>query len=338
MHNNLKIYYNNKYIMDKYLEKFITKLYELLHNLHRYVPTENLKKILAVYKKLDMGLVSMRYYSIMSEYGDAIKNNDENIFTHPITILPGIDISALWPKLKRGQKNKVWIHLNMLYVLSNMIIGEKEKQNLKGELLRIQGIDLGSNFLEVLKEQTRIGENEANLLVTYDRAERFAVQYEVKQVLREVGEGNPRFLPSRVRGIFRIHIQMDPKHATKNLGTLCRRDPSKFWYTYHWIPVEKWCPSTIKEMSVIVKQFAERIMLEERWRIRVNKRFYNEYHTQELIELLAEHVDRPNVDLENPDKTIRIEIMGDEAALSLLGPREHFSVNDVKNEVLTAKK
>jgi tRNA acetyltransferase TAN1 len=217
-------------------------------------------------------------------------------------------------------------------------IAEKEKQNLKGELLRVQIIDLVSNFLDVLREQTRKEENEANLLVTYDRVNRSPAQYEVKQALKEVGEENPRFLHSRVRGLFRIRIQMDPKEATKKLDVLCREVPSNFWYTYHWIPVENWCSSTIEEKSEFVKQFAERILPEEGWRISVNKRFYDKYHTQELIERLAENVDRPNVDLENPDKTIRIEIMGDEAALSLLGPREHFSVNAVKNAVLTAKK
>ena len=72
--------------------------------------------------------------------------------------------------------------------------------------------------------------------------------------------------------------------------------------------------------------------------MRVNKRFYEKFHTQELIEVLTKHVDRPKVDLENPDKTIRIEIIGEEAALSLLKPREHFSVNEVKNEILTTKK
>ena len=216
-------------------------------------------------------------------------------------------------------------------------IAENEKQNLKGELLRVQVIDLVLNFLEVLREQTRKEENKANLLVTHDRVNRSPAQYEVKQALKDVGDENPRFLHSRVRGLFKILTQINPKEATKKLDTLCRKDPSKFWYTYHWIPVEIWCPSTIKEMSVIVKQFAERILPEERWKISVNKRFYKKYHTQELIERLAEHVDRPKVDLENPDKTIQIEIMGDEAALSLLGPREHFSVNVVKNEVLTAK-
>ena len=54
-----------------------------------------------------------------------------------------------------------------------------------------------------------------------------------------------------------------------------------------------------------------------------------------MIERLAEHVDRHRVDLENPDKTIRIEIIGEEAALSLLRPQEHFSVNAMKSEKWT---
>lgn len=180
-------------------------------------------------------------------------------------------------------------------------------------------------------------EEEANLLVTFDPENLPAAKYELKEMLEEVGEENPEFLHSKVHGLFKLRISLNPKEATKKLDTLCRKDPSKFWYTYHWIPVEKWCPSTIEEMSKIVKEFAKRIAQEERWRMRINKRFYERHHTPELIEQLTRHVDRPNVDLEKPDKTIRVEIIGGEAALSLLKPQEHFSVNDVKDEVLTTK-
>ncbi|NIP66631.1 hypothetical protein GWN63_00825 [Candidatus Bathyarchaeota archaeon] len=179
---------------------------------------------------------------------------------------------------------------------------------------------------------------EANLLVTFDPENRFEARYEVEEMLKEVGEEDPNFLCSRVHGLFQLHVDMDPKEIAKKLDSLCREDPSRFWYTYHWIPVEKWCSSTIEEMSRIVKEFAGRIQPEERWRMRIDKRLYEKYHTQELIEELTKHVDRPKVDLENPNKTIRIEIIGERAGLSLLKPREHFSVNDVKDEVLTTKK
>lgn len=178
---------------------------------------------------------------------------------------------------------------------------------------------------------------DVNLLVTYDPENQFAARSEVRQVLREVGEENPEFVYSNVHGLFKIRVNMEPEEATEKLDALCRKDPSTFWYTYHWIPIEKWCPSTIGEMSKVVKEFAERIGMEERWRMRINKRFYEGHHTRELIEELAQHVNRPNVDLENPDKTIRIEIIREEAALSLLKPREHFSVNEAKDEVLTVE-
>lgn len=179
---------------------------------------------------------------------------------------------------------------------------------------------------------------DANILVTFDPENLPAARYEVREVLEEVGEENPSFLHSKVHGLFKIRVEMNPKKVTKKLDTLCREDPSKFWYTYHWIPIEEWSPSTIDEMSKVVKKFAERIDPEERWRMRISKRFYERYHTRELVEELTKHVDRPNVDLERPDKTIRIEIIGEKAGLSLLKPREHFSVNDVKDEVLTTNK
>ena len=178
----------------------------------------------------------------------------------------------------------------------------------------------------------------ANLLITFDPMNYGEARAEVVNVLKEVGEHNPEFLYSDVRGLFQVRVDTSPKDVTRRLDALCRTDPSKFWYTYHWIPIEKWCPSTIKEMSEIVKESAKRIEPNERWRMRINKRFYEKYHTDELIEKLTEHVDRLNVDLENPQKTIKVEIIRGKAGLSLLKPKEHFSANDVKKEVLTIAK
>jgi len=132
-----------------------------------------------------------------------------------------------------------------------------------------------------------------------------------------------------------VKIDADPKETVRKLDALCRTDPPRFQYTYHWIPIERWCSSTIEEMSGVVKELAERIKPDESWRMEVHKRFYRAFHTDELIEKLAQHVNRPKVDLKNPQKTIRIEIIGGEAGLSLLGPKEHLSVNKVKAETLT---
>lgn len=175
----------------------------------------------------------------------------------------------------------------------------------------------------------------ANMLVTYDPMSRISAKYEVNQVLKEIEEENPKIIRSKVRGLFKIYLKMDPKEVAKRLYSLCRNESSKFWYTYHWVPVERWCPSTIEKMAEVVEEMAKNIKPKEQWRMKINKRFYNKHHTRELIELLTQNVDRPNVDLEKPDKTIQIEIIGEEAALSLLEPREHFSVNEVKKQLYT---
>jgi len=175
----------------------------------------------------------------------------------------------------------------------------------------------------------------ANLLVTFDSMSYREARAEVIDALREVGEDYPVFLPSAVGGVFMVKIDTDPRETVRKLDVLCKADPPRFQYTYHWIPIERWCPSTIEEMSGVVKEFAERIKPDESWRMEIHKRFYRAFHTDELIEKLAQHVDRPRVDLKNPQKTIRIEIIGSEAGLSLLEPKEHLSVNKVKAEALT---
>jgi len=175
---------------------------------------------------------------------------------------------------------------------------------------------------------------EANLLVTFDSMNYREARAEVIDALREVGETHPVFLPSAVGGVFMVKIDTDPKEAVRKLDALCRADPLRFRFTYHWIPIERWCPSTIDEMVGVVREFAERIKPDESWRMEIHKRFYRAFHTDELIEKLAQHVDRPKVDLKNPQKTIRVEIIGSEAGLSLLGPEEHLSVNKVKAETL----
>jgi tRNA acetyltransferase TAN1 len=178
--------------------------------------------------------------------------------------------------------------------------------------------------------------SDVNLLVTYEPINQFIARDEVEQVLREIGDITPEFMHSRVRGLFMIHVDRDPKAVTTQLDALCRREPSMFWYTYHWIPVEQWCPATIAAMSEVVKELAKRIRPEERWRMRINKRFYQQYHTRDLIEHLAQLVNRSHVDLEHPEKIIRIELIRGRAGVSLLTAQEEFSVNRVKNEMLTS--
>jgi len=62
----------------------------------------------------------------------------------------------------------------------------------------------------------------------------------------------------------------------------------------------------------------------------VNKRATN-LSSKEIIEEVAKLVDR-KVDLENPDKIIQIEIIGDYTGISIIKPDQILSITKIKEE------
>ncbi len=172
-----------------------------------------------------------------------------------------------------------------------------------------------------------------NLLVTYDMRNIKESEQEVLWVLEKVGETQPKLLRSPARGIFLIITSSDPREINRKLAQLCREEPEHFWFTYNYIPIDVWCSSDLEEMQEHVKKLAEGIGENETWRMTVNKRFYDQYHTQEIIEFLAKNIGWGKVDLKNPQKIIQIEIIGKKAGISLLKSGDVFSVSKVKGEI-----
>ncbi len=108
--------------MERNYEQFVTMLYKAISDLNRYHPNDGCTSFLNAFSNLDMGKVLFRYYHIMNAYKTAIDNKDESLFTTPLIIFPGIDLSEHWSTLTSGQKKKMWIHLQLLLLLSEMII------------------------------------------------------------------------------------------------------------------------------------------------------------------------------------------------------------------------
>jgi len=75
----------------------------------------------------------------------------------------------------------------------------------------------------------------------------------------------------------------------------------------------------------------EKIHEGEKWRMTLEKRRYTRYHKIEIIKDLAELI-QEKVDLKNPDKIVRIDIIGKYAAISVLSPNEIFSTTKLPTE------
>jgi hypothetical protein len=73
----------------------------------------------------------------MSQYKPLLKDKDESLFNNKLPVIPKVDLSQLWNKLRSGQKKKVWTYLNIILLLSEMIIGGKTDKDKEQSLVNI---------------------------------------------------------------------------------------------------------------------------------------------------------------------------------------------------------
>ena len=163
-----------------------------------------------------------------------------------------------------------------------------------------------------------------NLLVScFWRADRRA-RGEIIDVLRMLGDEKPFVKRTPARGIIGVRTSLEPRRVTKDLQAMLEKNPFLFRDTCKWVPVDVWTYSDIESVKEAVLRLRERIKAGERWRMTVEKRRYTRYHTIEIIKILAELISE-KVDLTNPDKILRVDIIGKYAAVSVLAPDEMFS-------------
>lgn len=167
---------------------------------------------------------------------------------------------------------------------------------------------------------------DANLVVTYDPTHATRARAEVEELL---GDSSPKFMESEFEGVFLLRVNGDAKKIVSKLTQTCQEEPYKFKYTHKWVPVEKWCPTNMQDMGRLVGEMNEKIGMTESWKMELGKRGHD-FDTVDLIMKLTEHVSRPKVDLKNPQKIIKVEIIGDRTGVSLLGRDEYLNVTKQK--------
>lgn len=167
---------------------------------------------------------------------------------------------------------------------------------------------------------------DANLIVTFNPSHAGKAKEEIVSALEDAGE-KAVFLDSGVSGLFLLKAK-NPKELVKNL----RAGTGRLEFTFHWIPVEKWCSSDPDTLSEEMKKIDARIDPKESWKIDIGKRCY-EARTTDLIIKLTENINKPRVDLKTPDKIVKVEIIGEKAAIALLDKDEILDAPKLKGNV-----
>ena len=168
---------------------------------------------------------------------------------------------------------------------------------------------------------------DANLLVTYDPAHPGKAKEEVENNLKTIA-AKAEFLKSGVDGLFQLKA-VKPKEVVKKLIALCKKKPKSFEVTFHYVPIDEWVKADVKAMQKVTEKLGKQITPAEKWKLNLNKRKF-EVDTRELITKLTEPIERPKVDLSNPDMIVQVEIVGKQAGISLLAKDELLEVSKIK--------
>ncbi len=166
---------------------------------------------------------------------------------------------------------------------------------------------------------------DVKLIITYDPAHIESSRENVEKLMTEI-KVKYKFLKSKYKGIFLINTAR-PKEVVKKLKAFSKKNKELFGKTHRYIPVDKWVSSKVPDMQKAVKSMVPKIGKTEKWKMDLEKRYYDKLDYNDLIIKLTDIVDREKIDLKKPKKIIKVEIIGTSAGVSLLEPGELLAIN-----------
>jgi tRNA(Ser,Leu) C12 N-acetylase TAN1 len=166
-----------------------------------------------------------------------------------------------------------------------------------------------------------------DLLISYSWGQFYRVKPEVIRILKGFGDPVPVVEKSAVLGIAIAHTSLNNREVIQRCRTLWKEQPlDSFEFAVKWVPVDHWCLTDLEAMKRLIDhKISAQIGQGQTWSMKVHKRRWQQYHTNEIVEKLAADIDR-KVDLSKPDLIVWVDIVGDRTAVSLLKPDEIFSI------------
>ena len=146
--------------------------------------------------------------------------------------------------------------------------------------------------------------------------------------MMSLGDSSPVVEGTIARGILGVRTSLDSRKVVRKFNELVAENPNAIKYVLKLRPVDLWTAPTIADLKVAVSSLKGRIGVGERWGMEVELRRFTNLHKMEIIEPLAQLIGE-KVDLRSPDKMVRIEILGNAAAVSVLRPEDVFSLHKI---------
>lgn len=170
-----------------------------------------------------------------------------------------------------------------------------------------------------------------NLIITCPRHFEEEASEEVKRILIELGDQEPKIIISSMPGILTGITSLNPIEAIEKIREKILDEPWSIRYCLRIIPIQGVCKTNIKEIEDEILKKIGVIKSEDSYRITIEKR-NSKVSSDEIISKIAKNISN-KVSLDSPDWVILIEIIGDEAGVSVIRNNNILSVEKTKRSL-----
>ncbi|MFX1552357.1 MAG: THUMP domain-containing protein [Promethearchaeota archaeon] len=127
-------------------------------------------------------------------------------------------------------------------------------------------------------------------------------------------------------GLVTALTNLEPKKVISKIKKILVKNPKFFQFILKIVPIDFICETNTKTIKNIIQDnFMEFINDRDTFKITLKRRKHEKIERSNFIEEIAKIIDN-KVNLENPDKIIRIEILGNISGVSILKKNEMIKV------------
>ncbi len=168
-----------------------------------------------------------------------------------------------------------------------------------------------------------------NLLVSTSRYNETNAKSELWFILLMCGDTYPIISGIQFPGLITALTNLNSKQVLSKIKKFQKKNPNCFQFILKIVPIDFTCETDTKTIKYLIQEHHKDFLNEgESFKIILKRRHHEKIERDHFIEAIASTIDY-KVDLENPDKIIRVEILGNITGISFLKESE---IINVKNE------
>jgi tRNA acetyltransferase TAN1 len=179
----------------------------------------------------------------------------------------------------------------------------------------------------------RTGLRDYNLLVATPRDREKAAKSEVLYFIGDLLEDSKiKVVHTHISGLLACRTSLDPFEVVRKLREFALENAYQFRFAIRFTPLEECVDSNIEDIVEATKKLLPKIGEDESFRVTVRRR-HTDLESMDIVTAVAAEISR-KVNLDAPDKTVLVEVVGDWTGLSILsGEDDILSIMTMRDDM-----